>query len=144
MFYFIREIESPVFTLRELGEVAEQHGDSNLSHIIYAMNYEGKNFTSCNNAVLHTKMQRVFDESNLFVVDNIYVEPEYRNKGIGTELVKKVSDIIRFSIREDYAVIALVVPCDNGVLETKSTLKKKEREIVKFYKECGFGIIRYI
>lgn len=79
--------------------------------------------------------------NNIFYLDRIYVEKDYRNKGYAKLLLKQLEDLIKYVFKLDVGIIAVCAqPFEkNGVgekmIRDDKTLKRK---LIELYKNVGF------
>jgi GNAT superfamily N-acetyltransferase len=77
------------------------------------------------------RVELYFDDTNnsIFLSD-MYIQPEYRGKGIGTKIM---NDIINISDEMNLPVVLIPEPEENSM---------SQRQLINFYKKFGFIINR--
>lgn len=88
---------------------------------------------------------RGFANDNFIYIDDIFIEPKYRNMGIGTEIVRNINNMIRYLLKLNVGCIFLFArpsekDTEGEILRIMDN--KSQQRLIKFYKNCGFQRIK--
>ncbi len=78
---------------------------------------------------------------NIFYLDRIYVEKDYRNKGYAKLLLKQLEDLIKYVFKLNVGIIVVCAqPFEKNGVEEKMIRDDKtlKRKLIELYKNVGF------
>ena len=80
----------------------------------------------------------------IFILDKIEIDEHYRNKGIGSAIIKKLSKMLRYQF--DFGSNIFLCASDYESAK-KFGFKSKEykegsKRLIEFYKRCGYKVIK--
>ena len=83
--------------------------------------------------------------SNIFGIDRLFIEKEFRGKGIASFLIKNLQNLLSYTLNMEIGCFILnPVPLekqDNGLVEPTDNLRNDKllnKKLVKFYSNLGF------
>jgi len=88
-------------------------------------------------------------DRELFYLDRIYIEPEYRGHGIGSCVIKMLPQILKYSLSIFIGSIVILPKAQERntegkitYLEDKDLDKQKTAQLIKYYKSIGFKLTK--
>jgi len=95
-------------------------------------------------------MEKICDfDKELFFLDRIFIEPQYRGYGIGTCVIRMVPQILKYSLNIFLGSIVILPKAQErnkegriAQLEDKDLDKQKTAQLIKYYKKLGFKLTK--
>lgn len=84
-------------------------------------------------------------KSNIFHIEKLYIEEDYRKLGIGEKVLDYLNDILNYSLNCEVGCYILqpnpiikVKDMQFEVIKDTDTFKRLKRKLLKFYRKCGY------
>lgn len=96
-----------------------------------------------NGVVKSEYLPKKFCEDNVFVLDEIYLEKDYRNRGIASLILKNLSTMLNYQFNLGKVIFLCASDFENlDISQENETYKKNTEKLINFYQKFDFKLIK--